>query len=75
MFKDVLVAQAQALNIPIISADRAFDSYGVRRIWQVAMLSRRSALIHKRESCDQLGQLQRFTNFDVDAAQHDLHVL
>ncbi len=32
-FDRMLVAQAQALNCPIVSADRLFDSYGVRRIW------------------------------------------
>jgi len=32
-FDRMLVAQAQALNCPIVSADRVFDSYGVRRIW------------------------------------------
>ena len=32
-FDRMLVAQAQALNCPIISADARFDSYGVRRIW------------------------------------------
>jgi PIN domain nuclease of toxin-antitoxin system len=32
-FDRMLVAQAQALNCPIGSADPVFDSYGVRRIW------------------------------------------
>jgi len=32
-FDRMLVAQAQALNCPIVSADRVFDFYGVRRIW------------------------------------------
>jgi PIN domain nuclease of toxin-antitoxin system len=32
-FDRMLVAQAQALNCPIVSADPIFDSYGVRRIW------------------------------------------
>jgi len=32
-FDRVLVAQAQALNCPIVSADARLDSYGVRRIW------------------------------------------
>jgi PIN domain nuclease of toxin-antitoxin system len=32
-FDRMLVAQAQALNCPIVSADSVFDSYGVRRIW------------------------------------------
>ncbi len=32
-FDRMLVAQAQALNCPIVSSDAVFDSYGVRRIW------------------------------------------
>lgn len=32
-FDRVLVAQAQAMGWPIISADPVFDHYGVRRIW------------------------------------------
>ncbi len=32
-FDRMLVAQAQAENLPIISNDPVFDSYGVRRIW------------------------------------------
>lgn len=32
-FDRMLVAQAQALNFPIVSADPAFDRYGVQRIW------------------------------------------
>jgi PIN domain nuclease of toxin-antitoxin system len=32
-FDRMLVAQAQALNFTIVSADSVFDSYGVRRIW------------------------------------------
>ncbi len=32
-FDRMLVAQAQALNCPIVSADARLDSYGVRRIW------------------------------------------
>jgi len=32
-FDRLLVAQAQALGVPIISADRALDAYDVRRIW------------------------------------------
>lgn len=32
-FDRMLIAQAQATGWPIISADRVFDSYGVRRIW------------------------------------------
>jgi PIN domain nuclease of toxin-antitoxin system len=29
----LLVAQAQALSVPILSADRGLDAYDVRRIW------------------------------------------
>ena len=32
-FDRLLVAQAQALNLPILSADRALDGYDVRRLW------------------------------------------
>jgi PIN domain nuclease of toxin-antitoxin system len=32
-FDRLLVAQAQALNLPILSADRELDRYDVRRIW------------------------------------------
>jgi len=32
-FDRMLIAQAQAENIPIISNDAAFDSYRVRRLW------------------------------------------
>ncbi len=32
-FDRMLIAQAQALNCPIVSVDNVFDSYGVRRIW------------------------------------------
>jgi len=32
-FDRMLAAQSQALNFPIISADRIFDRYGVQRIW------------------------------------------
>jgi len=32
-FDRLLVAQAQALSAPILSADRALDAYDVRRIW------------------------------------------
>ena len=32
-FDRLLVAQAQALNLPIVSADRALDAYDMRRIW------------------------------------------
>jgi PIN domain nuclease of toxin-antitoxin system len=32
-FDRMLIAQAQAENVPIISNDAAFDDYRVRRIW------------------------------------------
>ena len=32
-FDRMLVAQAQALNFPIVSADAIYDRYGVQRIW------------------------------------------
>jgi PIN domain nuclease of toxin-antitoxin system len=32
-FDRMLVAQAQAENVPIISNDTVFDGYGVRRLW------------------------------------------
>ncbi len=32
-FDRMLVAQAQAEHVAIITADKAFDAYGVRRIW------------------------------------------
>jgi PIN domain nuclease of toxin-antitoxin system len=32
-FDRMLIAQAQAENIPILSNDAAFDSYSVRRLW------------------------------------------
>jgi len=32
-FDRLLVAQAQALNLPILSADRGLDKYDVRRVW------------------------------------------
>ena len=32
-FDRMLVAQAQAENLPILSNEAVFDSYGVRRIW------------------------------------------
>ncbi|MBV9405969.1 MAG: type II toxin-antitoxin system VapC family toxin [Acidobacteriaceae bacterium] len=32
-FDRMLIAQAQAENMPIISKEAAFDSYGVRRLW------------------------------------------
>ena len=32
-FDRVLIAQALARNLPIVSADRVFDGYGVHRLW------------------------------------------
>jgi PIN domain nuclease of toxin-antitoxin system len=32
-FDRMLIAQAQAEGIPIISNDRAFDNYSIRRLW------------------------------------------
>jgi len=32
-FDRMLIAQAQAENIPLISNERTFDAYGIRRIW------------------------------------------
>jgi PIN domain nuclease of toxin-antitoxin system len=32
-FDRMLIAQAQAENIPILSNDAAFDAYSVRRLW------------------------------------------
>ena len=32
-FERLLVAQAQALNAPIVSADAVLDHYGVQRLW------------------------------------------
>ena len=32
-FDRMLIAQAQALNIPLISNESLFDHYGIRRIW------------------------------------------
>jgi PIN domain nuclease of toxin-antitoxin system len=32
-FDRMLIAQAQAEDMPIVSNDRALDGYGVRRIW------------------------------------------
>jgi PIN domain nuclease of toxin-antitoxin system len=32
-FDRMLIAQAQAENPPIISSDRVFDEYHIRRIW------------------------------------------
>jgi PIN domain nuclease of toxin-antitoxin system len=32
-FDRMLVAQAQSLNAPIVSADAILDKYGVRRLW------------------------------------------
>jgi len=32
-FDRLLVAQAQALNVPILSADTVLDQYDVKRVW------------------------------------------
>src|SRR5436190_6797575 len=32
-FDRLLVAQAQALNVPIVTPDAVFDHYGVQRLW------------------------------------------
>jgi PIN domain nuclease of toxin-antitoxin system len=32
-FDRMLIAQAQADGLPIVSGDRVFDDYGVRRVW------------------------------------------
>jgi PIN domain nuclease of toxin-antitoxin system len=32
-FDRMLIAQAQAENLPVISNDRVFESHGVRRVW------------------------------------------
>lgn len=32
-FDRMLIAQAQAENLPILSSDSVFDSYSLRRIW------------------------------------------
>jgi PIN domain nuclease of toxin-antitoxin system len=32
-FDQMLIAQAQAENLPLISNERIFDTYGIRRIW------------------------------------------
>ena len=32
-FDRMLVAQAQAENLPMITNERIFETYGVRRIW------------------------------------------
>ena len=32
-FDRMLIAQAQAENIPIISNEASFEGYGVRRLW------------------------------------------
>jgi PIN domain nuclease of toxin-antitoxin system len=32
-FDRVLIAQAQAENLPVLSNDSAFDTYSVRRLW------------------------------------------
>ena len=32
-FDRLIIAQAQVENLPLLSADPAFDAYGVRRLW------------------------------------------
>ena len=32
-FDRMLIAQAKSLNVPLISNERIFDNYGIRRIW------------------------------------------
>jgi PIN domain nuclease of toxin-antitoxin system len=32
-FDRMLIAQAQAEHLPIVSNEKAFDAYGVRRLW------------------------------------------
>jgi len=32
-FDRMLIAQAQAENVPVLSNDAVFESYGVRRLW------------------------------------------
>ena len=32
-FDRMLIAQAQSENLPIVTNERAFESYGVRRVW------------------------------------------
>lgn len=32
-FDRLLIAQAQAINVPLISNESIFDSYGIQRIW------------------------------------------
>ena len=32
-FDRILIAQAQSLNVPILSADKVFDRYDVKRLW------------------------------------------
>ena len=32
-FDRMLIAQALARNLPLVSVDRTFDGYGVRRLW------------------------------------------
>jgi PIN domain nuclease of toxin-antitoxin system len=33
LFDRLLVAQAHAMNVPIVSADRVLDHYEVQRLW------------------------------------------
>jgi PIN domain nuclease of toxin-antitoxin system len=32
-FDRMLIAQAQAENVPVVTNERAFEAYGVRRLW------------------------------------------
>jgi PIN domain nuclease of toxin-antitoxin system len=32
-FDRMLIAQAQAENLPVITNERVFEAYGVRRLW------------------------------------------
>jgi PIN domain nuclease of toxin-antitoxin system len=32
-FDRMLIAQSQAENLPLVSNERLFDAYGIRRIW------------------------------------------
>jgi PIN domain nuclease of toxin-antitoxin system len=32
-FDRMLISQAQAENVPIVTSERAFEAYGVRRVW------------------------------------------
>lgn len=37
-FDRMLIAQALARNLTLVSIDTAFDAYGVRRLWQVRVV-------------------------------------